>query len=124
MFRTKVIKSISLDYYGRIKFASSSEIPILAQLAVLGKIASLPVADKIYRRNKKSVYHQEQHSIKEKDRLQIFIGVSLCLIEIIGKFALVRPKIKVNKHHSNSSSICLQIIKNDQKFFVNMKKQL
>jgi glycosyltransferase involved in cell wall biosynthesis len=85
MFRTNSIKSISLDYYGKIKFASSIEISILAQLAVLGKIASLPVKSKIYRRNKTSVYHQEQQSINEKERLKIFINVSRCLLEITAK---------------------------------------
>jgi glycosyltransferase involved in cell wall biosynthesis len=82
IFRTKIIKSIELNYNNLTKYYSSSEVAILAQIAARGQVASIPKLAKIYRRNDLSVYHQEQKILKFKDHLVGFISVSLSLFLI------------------------------------------
>ena len=82
IFRAKTIKSIELNYNNLHKYAFSSEIPLLAQVAILGQVASIPKPAKVYRRHELSEYNKEQSVIKNKDRLLGFNSVSLSLFLI------------------------------------------
>lgn len=82
IFRTKIIKSIDLNYKNLHKYSISSEVALLAQVAVRGQVASIPKPAKIYRRHDLSVYHQEQKILKFKHLLVGFISVSLSLFLI------------------------------------------
>lgn len=82
LYRTNVIHAIDLNYNKLNKYAFSSEVPLLAQVANRGKIATIPGPAKIYRRHDQSVYNQEQKVLKKKDRLLGFGLVSLSLLLI------------------------------------------
>ena len=60
VFRTTTIKSIKLNYGNFQKYAFSSEIPVLAQIAICGQVASIPEPAKVYRRHDLSEYNKEQ----------------------------------------------------------------
>ena len=82
VFRTAVLRQISLDYFGLVRYASGSEIPLLAQVATKGKIVSIPDDLKDYRRHSNSVYFQEQRSSNLWMRLRNLCNISTCLIKI------------------------------------------
>lgn len=82
LFRTDIIKSVDISYRNIHKYDFSSEIPLLAQVAVIGKIASISIPLKIYRRHSESTYYLEQFAINHWDRLLGFSTVSLSLILI------------------------------------------
>lgn len=94
LFRTRAIRKVDFNYKNSIKFASASEIPILAQLSLVGRIASISEDLKIYRRHHASIYHEEQSILKINEKLSGFFNVSIVLIDIIscslfGKFEKV-----------------------------------
>jgi glycosyltransferase involved in cell wall biosynthesis len=60
LFVTSVIKKVELNYKNLVKNTSGLEIPILAQVAMLGKIGSIEEPLKFYRRHSMSVYNLEQ----------------------------------------------------------------
>lgn len=82
LFRRNKLKNIDLSYRNLHKYAFSSEIPLLAQVALNGKVASIPKPSKIYRRHYLSVYHHEQTNLETKDRIIGFGTVSVSLILI------------------------------------------
>ena len=82
IFRAEAIKSIELNYNNLHKYSFSMEIPLLAQIAIYGQIASIPKPAKAYRRHELSEYNKEQSILKNKDRLLGFISVSLSLFLI------------------------------------------
>jgi glycosyltransferase involved in cell wall biosynthesis len=83
VFRTVILKQIQLNYRGMVKYASASEIPLLAQLAIMGPICSVSEPLKIYRRHSESLFHTEQSRIDFSDLLYGFINVSYVLTQII-----------------------------------------
>jgi glycosyltransferase involved in cell wall biosynthesis len=85
LFKKQQLVKVSLNYHGKIKYAFSSEVPFLAQLALIGPIGSIAEPLKIYRRHDGSVYHKEQSAIQTSDRLKGFINVSILLLKIINK---------------------------------------
>lgn len=101
LFRTQLLRQASLNYHGRAKYLSGSEIPFLAQIALMGKITSIPTVLKLYRRHDESSYHIEQENMSFGARLEIFITISNSLVEIIlrselsliGKLKLMRVVI-------------------------------
>lgn len=82
LFRTDVLRRVSLNYRGLVRYAAGSEIPILAQTAVLGRVVSIPGDLKIYRRHEASVFHTEQQRMHRWTRLDNHFNISRCLIEI------------------------------------------
>ena len=82
VFRTVVLRQISLDYFGLVRYASGAEIPFLAQLAIKGKIASIPDDLKIYRRHSNSLFAKEQSTGNPWMRLRNLCNISNCLIRI------------------------------------------
>lgn len=82
LYRTEYTRKISLNYKNLVKYASGSEIPILAQLSLLGKITSIPEPLKIYRRHSISIYHAEQSRISYFTKVSSFLNISFVLFII------------------------------------------
>ena len=82
LFRTRVVRMASLNYRSLVTYLAGSEIPFLAQIALLGQIVSVPRELKIYRRHPESSFHQEKRRLTSRDRLKNFFGVSYCLMQI------------------------------------------
>jgi glycosyltransferase involved in cell wall biosynthesis len=82
LFRTRVVRMASLNYRNLVTYLAGSEIPFLAQIALLGQIVSVPRELKIYRRHSESCFHQESQRLKASDRFKNFFGISHCLMQI------------------------------------------
>lgn len=82
LFRTEILKSIDLNYRNFHRYAFSSEVALLAQVALHGQIATIARPEKLYRRHNASTYNIEQQVIKNRDRLLGFGSVSLSLLLI------------------------------------------
>ena len=82
LFRTATLRHVSLNYFGLVRYASGSEIPLLAQIAIRGKVASIPDELKIYRRHTASVFSQEQKTFNAWMRLRNLFNIGNCLIRI------------------------------------------
>lgn len=82
LYRTSVLKSVQLNYKGMVSYAAGSEIPFLAQISLLGKIASIPEPLKIYRIHDSSVYHAERKNISISERVKNNLNITLCLFRI------------------------------------------
>ncbi len=65
LYVTSVIKKVELNFKNLVKNASGSEIPILAQVAMFGKIGSIQEPLKLYRRHSMSVYNLEQKNVSD-----------------------------------------------------------
>jgi glycosyltransferase involved in cell wall biosynthesis len=83
LFRTTKLKRADLNYRGMVKYISASEVPFLAQLAILGPICSISEPLKIYRRHGGSAFYLEQSRLISWDRLLGFANVSHILLRII-----------------------------------------
>ncbi len=83
LFRKSSLRLVKLNYKGTLKYLSQSETPFLAQLSLLGKIASVPEVLKIYRRHSQSSFNVENNKLTKLQLLDNFIRVSWCLILII-----------------------------------------
>ena len=83
LFKTKELRLVELNYKNKVKYISQSEIPFLAQVSLLGKIASIPEELKIYQTHPDSAYHLEQKNLTKLQRLENFIRISWYLILII-----------------------------------------
>lgn len=57
LYRTEVLRRINMKM--NLGFSANTEIPMLAQVALLGGIASIDAEDFIYRRHSQSIYHRE-----------------------------------------------------------------
>lgn len=99
LFRTEVIRRV--DLHVGIDFITNVEIPILAQAALLGPLASIEVDGFRYRRHSESYYHQEmakepkdaasrKRTIIRKLVRKIILGSSLPPGE---KWSLITPLI-------------------------------
>jgi glycosyltransferase involved in cell wall biosynthesis len=92
IFRTNVLRKVSLNYLGLVKYASGSEIPLLAQVASLGMVGSIAKVLKIYRRHENSVYHKEQKGMGFGQQLYNHINISVCLLNIV-----IRSEMKASE---------------------------
>ena len=63
LFKASELKAVQLNYKNMVKYASASEIPLLAQISLRGKIGTIPVALKYYRRQNESVFHVEARNL-------------------------------------------------------------
>lgn len=82
IFKTYSLRKVELNYKNYLIYSSASEIPILAQLALRGKICSFPEALKIYRRHPQSIYHTEQATLTQLNKLRGYLNVSRVLLDI------------------------------------------
>jgi len=102
VFRTHEIKKIKLNYKGLVKYASSSEIPVLAQVALKGPIVSISQPLKFYRKHEDSMYVSEKVYSNMLERYKMLLNVSYILLLItrdaninkISKIRLYRQTIK------------------------------
>lgn len=83
LFRTDVVRKAKFQYRDIHKNMFSAEIPFLAQVALLGAIASIPLPLKRYRRHNSSTYHLEQRALSKKARMIGYMTVSLTLLHVI-----------------------------------------
>jgi len=99
LFRTEVIRRVNLHV--GIDFITNVEIPILAQAALLGPLASIEVDGFRYRRHSQSYYHQEvakepkdaavhRRSVIRNLILRLILSSPLSLIE---KWDLITPLV-------------------------------
>lgn len=88
IFKKEYLKKVSLNYQNRNMYSSQVEIPFLAQLALLGSIASIPKCLKIYRHHRSSIYSSEQLKISEYNKIKHFFNVTKILWIIILKSKL------------------------------------
>ncbi len=75
-----------MNYRNLVKHSAGSEIPVLAQVSIFGKIGTIPENLKFYRRHSESVYHKEQKNIKKKyfafwNKLNIMSVLILIVLE-------------------------------------------
>ncbi len=91
LYRTSVLRSVQLNYKGMVSYAAGSEIPFLAQISLVGKIASIPEPLKIYRIHDTSVYHVERKNISIFERVKNNINITLCLFRIAADSKLTFP---------------------------------
>ena len=82
LMKTKALKDISIDYNGLVKRETSSELPLLAQLALIGKIVSIPRVLKYYRVHDESVYMKQNKSSTKIEKFKNEIIVSSILMHI------------------------------------------
>ena len=92
IFRTNILRKVSFNYLGLVKYASGSEIPLLAQVASLGMVGSIAKDLKIYRRHENSIYLNEQKGMGFRQRLDNFINISACLLKIV-----IRSEMKASE---------------------------
>jgi FkbM family methyltransferase len=57
LYRTEALRRVRMKM--NLGFSANTEIPMLAQVALLGGIASIAEEDFIYRRHEQSIYHRE-----------------------------------------------------------------
>jgi len=82
LFRTSILRQVSITYHGRLRHIGGSEIPLLAQIATRGKIASISDVLMVYRRREDSAYHTELKRMSFVARLDGLGNVSACLARI------------------------------------------
>ncbi len=82
LFRTDVLRKVDLNYQNRSRLAWGWEIPIMAQIASLGKVGSIPYDLKIYRMHDGSVAAEERKSMTFRQRIDNHFNTSACLFKI------------------------------------------
>jgi|GEM_PF-672811 len=108
LFRTEVVRRVNLHV--EIDFITNIEIPILAQAALLGPLASIKLDGFRYRRHSQSYYHQEmakepkdsasrKRTIIRKLVRKIILDSTLPLVD---KYGLIAPLFsgEVSEHAS------------------------
>lgn len=111
LFKKNTLRMVEMNYKGRVKYLSQSEIPFLAQLSLLGKIASVPDVLKIYRRHPKSSFNLENRNLTKLQRLDNFIGVSWCLTLIV---------INSDLHFCEKGNLICRVIQSSSKLLIIM----
>jgi len=82
LMKTKALQDISINYNGMVKRETASEIPLLAQLALKGKIISIPRVLKYYRVHDESIYMRQNRISTKIEKFKYLIIVSRILIDI------------------------------------------
>jgi glycosyltransferase involved in cell wall biosynthesis len=85
LYRVDLMRRVSLNYMGIQKLLSQSEIPFLAQVALLGKIISLPDILFTYRRHVESGWAIEQSRLTSRARFSNQLRISYALAQIIAR---------------------------------------
>lgn len=116
LYVTEVIKKIQLNYKGKVKYATASEIPILAQVSSYGMIGSIEGPLKIYRRHNDSVYNHEQNRVNSpfflysNQKNLLFV-----LLDIVVKskgFSVLEKIVLTKKILKNLISLTIDFLKN------------
>lgn len=85
LYRREKLRQINLEILEMLRYATGSEIPLLAQVSLYGVIASVPVASKTYRRHSKSVFHHEAANFNPLKRFINQANISAVLFYIVFK---------------------------------------
>jgi hypothetical protein len=97
MFRTDILRKSNIHYLAGWKgYETNGEVPFLAQIAILGRMAAIPEVLKSYRFNPESIYHTEISSISRFDlfMLRLVIRFRLCKIAVMSDLpVLVRVSL-------------------------------
>lgn len=86
LYRTSILKSVQINYMNKVKYNSGSEIPLLAQIALRGRIVSISKTLKFYRRHDASLFHEEQSEMSYVDEISNKFNISHCLLLISKSF--------------------------------------
>ena len=106
MYRTKVIRSVQLNYKEKVKYAAASEVPLLAQVSLLGKVVAIPSVLKMYRRHEDSVYHSEAKRITFFKDIHNKVNVSFVLFDI-----LIHSSLTVTEKILNCGTIAFTFLR-------------
>lgn len=82
LFRREAIRQVELNYKNKVLFATASEVPILAQLSLIGKIVSIPQVLRVYRRHSESYFHKEQATFDTYKAVSRMNNISALLFQI------------------------------------------
>ena len=93
LYRRAFINNIEFNYESLVKYAGSCEIPILAQLASIGSIASVPGCFFVYMAHDSSAFNLEDRRRSLLSRLDGVVNICYVLLLIAAK-APVKTWIK------------------------------
>ncbi len=82
LFRTDVLRKVSLNSQNLVRFTWGWESPVIAQVASLGKVGSIPYDLKIFRRHDDSVSADEHKGMTFRQRIDNHFNTSACLFKI------------------------------------------
>lgn len=88
IYKTQILRKCDLRISKGWKgYLTNGEVPFLAQVSSFGKIVAIPEVYKIYRRQSKSIYHEEIKRIKKIDwfMMRLFIRAKLCKLAFLDK---------------------------------------
>lgn len=86
LYRTEVLRRIELKM--NLGFCANTEIPMLAQVALLGRIASIESEDFIYRRHSQSLYHRETANEAREIPFRRRTAIREALARMVGESSL------------------------------------
>lgn len=98
IYRTELLKKANIwNLVGWKGIGTHGEVPFLAQLATLGRIAAIPAELKTYRFNPESVYHREMATVPWHDwfMLRLTIRLRLCRIALASQEAPIEKFIMI-----------------------------
>lgn len=88
LYRRAAINNVELNYKSLVKYAGSSEIPVLAQLASTGLIASVPGCFFVYTVHDSSAFNVEDRRRSLLSRLDGVVNICCVLLLIAAKAPL------------------------------------
>jgi glycosyltransferase involved in cell wall biosynthesis len=92
LYKTEILRRCVIQTtVGWRGFGPNAEVPFLAQIAVLGRVAAIPEVLKIYRRHPDSIYYKEVKRLSKFDAfmLRLVIRLKLCKIALRGGNSLL-----------------------------------
>lgn len=87
LYKTEILRRCNIQAIVSWRgFATYGEVPFLAQIALLGRVAAIPEVLKIYRRHPDSLYHKEAKRLSKFDTFMLssVIRLKLCNIALRG----------------------------------------
>jgi hypothetical protein len=83
LYRTEILKRCKIHFVSKWKGINfASEVPVLAQIASLGKIVSIPETLKTYISHSESIYAKERGRLNWFDRMVRHIEIRVLLTRI------------------------------------------
>lgn len=110
LYRKSAISSIELNYKSLVKYSSSSEIPLLAQLACIGLIVSVPHTLLAYRVHDSSAFSTEDRQRSFFSRLDGVVNICWLLLLIATEAPVsesVKAKMMVTSISTSLWRICI-----------------
>jgi glycosyltransferase involved in cell wall biosynthesis len=84
LYRLDALRQVSAESaLGCDGLATNSEVPFLAKLSLLGRIASIPRNLKFYYSHSDSVFYDEQRKIKPWQRVRLALSIRVKLVQIV-----------------------------------------